>query len=329
MAVTFDYIQHQNTRIEEFVAVLLGGQYKAVKKIEGGFTSIKYMLTHVEGYQIGLQLFEQFNNLRNWRIDQANEPLRETFHNRRYFRQFDLGLMNEFNGFYNLFGNEVSLTLIIDNIYELDGQLEISLALTFNQEHSVIFDKWSPWKSKMFFEEITHTVDPSFDNFHNRINLINELTQDIFQDFEKSLERLKSFIDIARNIPVNRRKMHAIYLDLKNRNRSISSLTIGNQNYKRIKDDLDSVSYFIRRSQRQYFNYADFLQLIAKKYTRFMFEDYSEFEISENRSYKALLKLQEAFSRNANRFFDYETDQVELFDRIVNEFPNEFRRLEF
>ena len=65
IAVTFDYIQHQNTRIEEFVAVLLGGQYKAVKKIEGGFTSIKYMLTHVEGYQIGLQLFEQFNNLRN------------------------------------------------------------------------------------------------------------------------------------------------------------------------------------------------------------------------------------------------------------------------
>jgi hypothetical protein len=130
-------------------------------------------------------------------------------------------------------------------------------------------------------------------------------------------------------MPVNPRKMHAIYLDLKNRNRSISSLTIGNQNYKRIKDDLDSVSYFIRRSQRLDFNYVDFLQLIAKKYTRFMFEDYSDFEISENRSYKALLKLQEAFSRDANRFYDYETDQVELFDIIVNEFPNDFRGLEF
>jgi hypothetical protein len=329
MAVTFDYIRHQNTRIEEFVAVLIDGQYKAVKKIEGGFTSIKYMLTHVEGYQIGLQLFEQFNNLRNWRIDQANEPHRAAFHNPGYFHEFDLGLMNEFNGFDNLFGNEVRLTLIVDNIYELDGQLEISLALTFNQEHSVIFDKWSPWKSKKFFEEITHTVDPRFDNFYNRINLINELTQDIFEDFEKSIERLKLFIGIAGNMPVNRREMHAIYLDLKNRNRSISSLTIGNENYKRIEEDLNSVSSFIRRSHRLNFNYVDFLQLIAKKYTRFMFEDYSDFEISENRSYKALLKLQDAFTRNANRFYDYETDQVELFDRIINEFPNEFRRLEF
>jgi hypothetical protein len=329
MAVTFDYIQHQNTRIEEFVAVLLGEQYKAVKKIEGGSTSIKYMLTHEEGYQIGLQLFEQFNNLRNRHNDQANITFRDAFHNPAFFCEINLGGLNEFHGFDNLFGNEVSLTLIIDNIYELDGQLEISLALTFDQEHSVIFDKWSPWKSKKFFEEITHTVDPRFNNFYNRIILINELTQDIFKDFEKSLERLKFFIDIARNIPVNRRKMHAIYLDLKNRNRSISSLTIGNENFKRIKDDLDSVSSFIIRSHRLDFNYVDFLQLIAKKYTRFMFEDYSDFEISENRSYKALLKLQEAFSRDANRFYDYETDQVELFDRIVNEFPNDFRGLEF
>lgn len=329
MAVTFDYIQHQNTRIQEFVAVLLERQYIAVKKIEGGSTSIKYMLTHEEGHQIGIELLELFNNSRNVRIVVPNLPLWEAFHNPRFIHEFNLGSLNEFIGFENLIENSVRLTLIVDNLYSLDGQLEISLALSFNEEHKVIFDKWSPWKSKKLFQEITHTISPRIDNFDNRIILLNELTHDIFEDFEKSIERLKTFLNIARNIPVNKRKMHAIYLDLKNRNRSITSLTIGNQNMERIKGDLDSVGYFIRRSHRPDFNYVDFLPLIAKKYTRFIFENHSDFEISENRSYKALLKLQEAFSRDNNRFYNYEEDQVQLLDSIVNEFPDYFRGLEF
>jgi hypothetical protein len=327
--VTFDYLQHQDTRIEVLVAILIGGQYKAVKKIEGGSTSIKYMLTHYEGCQIGIELFELFNNSRNVSIVAPDLTLWEAFHNPGFIHEFDLGGLNEFHGFDYPFENEVRLKLIVDNLYDLDGQLEISLALSFNEEHKVIFDKWSPWKSKKLFQEITHTISPRFDNFDNRIMLLNELTHEIFEDFEKSIERLKTFLNIARNIPVNKRKMHAIYLDLKNRNRSITSLTVGNQNMERIKGDLDSVSYFIRRSHRPDFNYVDFLPLIAKKHTRFVFENHSDFEISENRSYKALLKIQEAFSRDNNRFFNYEEDQVELLDSIVNEFPDYFRGLEF
>ena len=329
MAVTFDFLQHQDTRINELVAVLLDGHYKTVKRIEGGSTSIKFMLTHYEGCQIGIQLFTRFNNLRNVRIEAPELPFGEAYHNPSFIHEFDLGGLNEFIGFENLIANEVRLTLIVDNLYALDGQLEISLALSFNEEHKVIFDKWSPWKSKKLFQEITHTISPRIDNFDNRIILLNELTHDIFEDFEKSIERLKTFLNRARNIPVNKRKMHAIYLDLKNRNRSITSLTIGNQNMERIKGDLDSVSYFIRRSHRPDFNYVDFLPLIAKKYSRFIFENHSEFEISENRSYKALLKLQEAFSRDNNRFYNYEEDQVQLLDSIVNEFPDYFTGLEF
>ena len=128
---------------------------------------------------------------------------------------------------------------------------------------------------------------------------------------------------------IDRRQMHAIYLDLKNRNRSITSLTVGNQNMERIKGDLDFVSLLIRRKHRQEFTYVDFLALISKQYTRFIFENHSDFEISENRSYKALLKLQDAFTDDHNRRLNYEREQSELLNRIVREFPEYFRELEF
>ena len=327
MAVTFDYIQHQNTRIEKLVAVLLQGRYKSVKLKESTSTSIKYMLTHKEGNQIGLNLLGNFQDMRVLNRDwQAMDY--EVNHDLRFLREFDLGEIDDFLD-YDFMENEVRLTLIIDNLYDLDGQLEISLALSFNEDQKVILDKWIPWKSKKSFEEITHRIAPEFNNFENRDALINELSNDIFEDFEKSLTRLKEFIEVARQMRINRRQLHAIYLDLKNRNRSITSLTVGNQNMERIKGDLDFVSRLIRRKHRQEFTYVDFLALISKQYTRFIFENHSDFEISENRSYKALLKLQDAFTDDHNRRLNYEGEQIELLNRIVREFPDYFRGLEF
>jgi hypothetical protein len=327
MAVTFDYLQHQNTRIEKLVAVLLEGRYKAVKLKESSSTSIKYMLTHEEGNQIGLNLLGNFQDMRVLNRDwQAMDY--EVNHDLRFLREFDLGEIDDFLD-YDFMENEVRLTLIIDNLYDLDGQLEISLALSFNEDQKVILDKWIPWKSKKSFEEITHRIAPEFNNFENRDALINELSNDIFEDFEKSLTRLKEFLRSARQMLINRRQLHAVYLDLKNRNRSITSLTVGNQNMERIKGDLDFVSLLIRRKHRQEFTYVDFLALISKQYTRFIFENHSDFEISENRSYKALLKLQDAFTDDHNRRLIYEGEQIELLNRIVREFPDYFRGLEF
>jgi hypothetical protein len=257
----------------------------------------------------------QFNNICNHPGQLPLNP-NNAFQQIRFIQKVDLPLLNQFQDFAGLIGDDIRLSLVIDNHYHLEGQLEISLALTMNDGKVVIFDKWNTWKSKKCFDEITVQVNPQINNFFEREQLLANLSNEAFSDFLKSMGALREFLIAARNFTIDGETLKAVYLDLKDRNRSLTSLEISYENRDKIKNDLKSVNWFIRGRNQEGFSYVDFLRIIAKSPPKFNFSPQHEFEITTSRAYNALLKKQRIFSNWDNIRFAYEQEQIQTLRQI-------------
>jgi hypothetical protein len=313
--VTLDNIYFRREQIQELVAVLIDDQYKTVKWLDNGGKSIRFMVTHNESETIGERLLNQFNDIGAHNVHQHPIP-NEQFDQIRFINKYDLGPLNRFQGFNGLIDNDIQLSLIIDNHYHLEGQLEISLALTIDHGDIVVFDKWSTWKSKKCFNRITVRVDPQFNNFFHRDQLLIDLSIEAFSDFTKSMNELKEFLEAAKDFTLSSERLKAVYLDLKDRNRSLTSLRLSDDNRDKIKKDLKRVSDFVERRNEVYFNYIDFIRIIAQSPPHFNYNPQYEFEITTNRAYNSLLKKQKIFSSRNNLRFPYEEEQLETLREI-------------
>jgi hypothetical protein len=313
--VTLDHIQYRNVRVSELVAILIDDEYKTVKWIDQGSKSIQFMVTHEESERIGANLLHQFNAFCEHPIQ--FRPIRnDAFQQIRFIQKYDLGLLNQFEGFNDLIEDDVQLSLIIDNHYHLDGQLEISLVLSIDGGNIVIFDKWSTLKSKNCFKEIAVEVNPQIDNFIHRDPLLINLANEAFNDFLKSMGDLREFLIAARDFTLNGETLKAVYLDFKDRNRSLTNLDLSKENRDKIKNDLSNVNWFIRGRNQEDFSYVDFLRIIAKSPPQFYYNPQHEFEITTSRAYNSLLKKQKIFSYRNNLRFTYEEEQLHTLHQI-------------
>ena len=314
--ITVDNLYYQREQIKELVAILIDGEYKTVKWIEQGSKSIKFMVTHSESEIIGRNLLNQFHNICAHPIHQNPIP-NEQFQQIRLINKYDLGPLNQFQDFIGLIEDDVQLSLIIDNHYHLEGQLEISLALSINEGDIVVFDKWGTSKSKNCFNDIEVVVNPQANNFFQRDQLLINLSNEAYTDFEKSMKELEGFLIAARDFTINGETLKAVYLDLKDRNRSLTSLRLSDENRDKIKHDLNSVSNFIRRRNREDFSYVDFIRIIAKSPPQFYYNPQNDFEITASRAYNSLLKKQKIFSDRNDRRFPYEEEQLQTLNEIA------------
>ena len=319
--VTIDHLYYQRELIRELVAILIDGEYKTVKWIDQGSRSIQFMVSHSESEIIGRNLLNQFHNICAHPIHQHPIP-NDQFQQIRLINKYDLGPLNQFQDFIGLIEDDVQLSLIIDNHYHLEGQLEISLALSINRGGMVVFDKWSTSKSKNCFNEIRVQVNPRVNNFSQRDALLNNLSNEAFTDFRKSMNELKNFLRTARYLTLNGETLRAVYLDLIGRNRSLTSLMLSKENRLQIKYDLNRVSKFVRRRDfvrgrnQEGFSYVDFIRIIAKSPPQFHYNPQFEFEITTSRAYNSLLKKQKIFSDRNDQRFPYEEEQLQTLNEI-------------
>jgi hypothetical protein len=315
--VTLDKLHFRNIVIEDLVAILINNEYKSVKWLNQGSKSVMRMVTHAESALVGQKLCELFSACGEYDL-RPPEIERDEFDNIRFIQKIDLGHLYYFHGFSNLCDHDTHLALIIDNHYHIDGQLEISLALSFNEDDIVVFDKWSTGKVKNNFSENTIQIDPNYDNFRNRNYLIEELSSLAYKDFWSSLMELKQFLSEARNFTIQHQTLMAVYLDLKDRNRSLTNLNISADNRYMIKRDLERVERFFRNNDQREFNYADFIRIIAKNYPhQFRYNPQFDFEITTSRAYNSLLKKQKIFSESNNTRRRYEEEQVQILINIL------------
>jgi hypothetical protein len=313
--VTLDHIHYRDERIHDLVAILIDGEYKTVKLNNKGSKSIQFFVTHGESAKICGHLLNLFNDICEFNIKVSPIP-NDEFQQIRYIQKYDLCPLNQFQGFNGLIDSDVQLSIIIDNHYHLDGQLEISLALSFNEGNIVIFDKWSTWKSKKSFDMIVVEVNPDINNFFQRDSLLINLANSAFSDFLRSMGELKEFLIAAREFKLNSETLKAVYLDLKDRNRSLTSLNLSKENRDKIKNDLNSVNRFISVSKQEAYNYVDFIRIIAKSSPEFYYHPQHEFEITTSRAYNSLLKKQKVFSYRNNQRFTYEEEQLHTLHQI-------------
>jgi len=314
MPVSLDFVYYQNNQIEDLVAVINNGNYNSIKWLEKGSHSCKYMVTHAESFQIFQSLIDVINqgNGLDLQFHQVDE---NGFDEIRWIQKFDLTRLVRFHGFRGLIGDDVHLSIIVDNNYHLNGQLEISLALTFEGVKMVVFDKWTPKNSKHCFSDVNINVGPGNNNFLDRVQLINRIAFSIFEDFEKSINELKNFLIDARRLHINRDVLKAVYLDLKDRNRSITNLKLSVENRKKIKDDLSDVERNLRMFGED-LSYVDFIRVIGIQQPEFVYNKITEFELSTSRAYKSLIKMQQLFCIDNQQRIDYEAEQVHTLFQI-------------
>lgn len=115
---------------------------------------------------------------------------------------------------------------------------------------------------------------------------------------------------------INGETLKAVYLDFKDRNRSLTNLDLSKENRDKIKNDLNSVNWFIRGRNQEDFSYVDFLRIIAKSPPQFYYNPQHEFEITTSRAYNSLLKKQKIFSYRNNLRFTYEEEQLHTLHQI-------------
>ena len=312
--ITLDYVHYNQQEIPDFVALLMDGEFTTLKWIDNGNKSIKFIVTHEESVIIFQNLLDRFNEVYQIPI-QEFDVIEDEYQYKRLIKKHDLSQLNHLNGFGGLMEDDVQLSLILDNHFHLDGQLEISLAISFHNSEIVIFDKWSPWKSKGRFYG-NFRIGNDFNNFENRNLLLNDLAVEIYNDFAKSVEELREFLSGARNLEIDSNTLKAVYLDLKDRNRSLTSLQLSAEGREKISNDLKRVNSYIGRRNHQIFSYVDFIRIIAIIHPQFYYHPEFDFEITTSRAYNSLLKKQIVFSDRDQKKRSYEDEQLHTLFQI-------------
>lgn len=318
-----DFLYHDNRHIEDYVKVFdENNQFISIKENNSSQTSHNYLITHHECTVIAFSLHEKFFEICGnieaplYHINDLNNRIREI----QFSHYFLVGPFNRFDGFQYLNCNEYNIGIIVTNDYHLNGKLEIILGYYHNiSDNFNVIEKWSPLDNPSIFRCINNQIDPQVDNFNTRerYDLINNIVQSAFEKFSKSIEYLKKFIISANTFPINHEKIVPVYLDIKNRNRSKTSLMTNDDRIKQIKNDVTGSNSLIMRLNRENYCYTDFLLFISIDRFRFntMYTHFNSAELTTSRAYKDLIKKVHSF-RIPGFKERFEQEQEDAYENI-------------
>ena len=236
-----------------------------------------------------------------------------------FVKYTSLAPLDEIRDFRGLNIQEYKLGVVVSNNYHLNGQLEIALVYTHPllDKTFTVFDKLSAADNKKNFSDVTNRIDPMHDNFHHRDILIELIAESVYAQFLAALGNLHQFILIASELPIEQQTIIPVLLDLKNMNRSRTSIKANKVRGEKIKTEISSFKYRIDEMSRQHnpFTYMDFLLLISfKQYSSNNFKKLQE-DLTASKIYKDLLTTVQSF-RNEMQKTEYEQEQIHTFNNI-------------
>jgi hypothetical protein len=221
---------------------------------------------------------------------------------RLFYQYFPVAPFNRFDGFQDLNCNDFNIGIIVTNDYHLNGKLEIILGYYHNiSDNFNVIEKWSPSDKPSIFDKINNQIDPRVNNFNTRErhNLIQNIVQSAFDMFSKSIEVLKKFIISANTFPIDHEKIVPVYLDIKNRNRSKTSLMTNDDRIKKISNDVSTSNSLIQSLNKENYCYTDFLILISIDRFKIntIYTHFNSTELTSSRAYKDLINKVDSFKR--------------------------------
>ena len=318
-----DYLYHNNRPIDEYVKVFdENNQFISIKENNNSQSSHTYLVTHQECCHIAFTLHEKFfeicRNIEPPVYDHIDLNRRaEEIHFSQYF---NVGPFDRFDGFQNLNCNEYNIGIIVTNNYHLQGKVEIILGYKHNiSDYFNVIEKWSPTDNASIFSGINHTINPEVDNFNNRNRheLIEKIVQSALFKFQGAIEELKKFIITGNTFPIDIDRIVPVYLDLKNRNRSRTSLSTNAARKKTISNDIKSSNSLIKRLNKANYCYTDFLLFISidRYKLDYLHTNFDSSELTASQAYKDLTKKVQAF-RNPPFKELYEQEQELAYTNI-------------
>jgi hypothetical protein len=316
MSPKIDHLYYDSLPIPDLVSVLFRKEFICAKLNDSSGQSVKFMLSHEESINIGHSIFDLFKSIclpETLNLKWASYD----FLSARFTQEIKIGPLSIVKGFENLNCDGINLFFVVDNHYHLFGKLEISLCLRFKNDKVVVFDKWTVANAKTFFNDFEIKIGLDYNNFERRSKLITDLSEKAFAEFDNSLVGLKEFIAVAQDLQLNIETLKAVYLDLKDRNRSETSLKLSKDSIEEIKKDLRKVEAYCASKRNQTYTYFDFLFIIS--ITLPSFESHKDFEITASSDYKRLKKMVMNFKILPEKSRPvYEEEQVNIFREIIH-----------
>ena len=314
MAIFLDNLHYNGNLVTDLIVVTNNRQdYICVKTTDDSSTSYKFLVSHEESFEIGLLIFESFMiNFGQLNVAPIFQNL--DFERDRFSFRFDIGELGQFNDFENIDCRGIQIFFLVDNQLSLNSQFEILLCMEFSNNEIVIFDKWSVSKTKNSFANNLPQIGLQHHNFNDRREVRSKLAESAFSDFRSSIHQLNDFMVSARRFEIQRPHLLAVYLDLKNRNRSRTNLILSPENRTTIRNDLRRVGEYIQQMNDDFvFSYVDFLFIIGKQLEIRGGLNSFDFEITASRVYNSLMSKQKSFDQlPMQRRLEYEEDQYSL-----------------
>ena len=326
--IFLDHVLYNGAPLQEYVAIVKEpyNQFLALRlSNQNNKKSIhhhKYIITHDESIKIVSRIKEKFTEIAY--IEFQND-LDNYFNFDRSQLEFvkytSLAPLQEIRDFHGLNIQEYKLGIVVSNNYHLNGQLEIALVYTHPllDKTFTVFDKWSAADNKNLFRDVTNRIDPMHDNFNHRDILIELIAQSVYTQFTEALGNLHKFVLIASELPIEEQTIIPVLLDLKNMNRSRTSIIANEGRGEKIRTEIFTYEYRIDQMSRQNnpFTYLDFLLLISfKQYSSDNFKKLQE-DLTASKIYKDLLTTVQSF-RNDMQKTEYEQEQIHTFNNIRN-----------
>jgi hypothetical protein len=311
-----DFLYHNNRPINDYVKVFdENDQFISIKENNGSQASHTYLITHHECSGIGFSLHEKFFEIcRNieapiYDINDLNERIQEI----EFSNFFSVGPLNQFDGFQDLNCSDYSIGIIVTNDYHLNGKLEIHLGYKHRISTNFnVIEKWATSDKPSIFSAVNNQIDPGVNNFNNRErnDLIKSIVQSAFDMFSESIKDLKNFIIAANEFPIDKHKIAPVYLDIKNRNRSKTSLLTNFARQKTISNDLKTSKLLIDSLNKEDYSYTDFLLLISidRYKLNYIYSHFNTAELTASTAYKDLVKKVNSFMKPGFKN-DYEQEQ--------------------
>ena len=311
-----DFLYHNNRPINDYVKVFdENNRFISIKENNHSQASHTYLITHHECADIAFSLHEKFFEIsRNieppvYDINDLNNRIEQI----EFLNFFPVGPLDRFNGFQDLHCDDYRLGIIVTNDYHLNGKLEIH----FGYQHRIstnfnVIEKWTASDKPSIFQNVTNQIDPGVNNFNSRErhDLINEIVKSAFEKFSESIEDLKKFIIAANEFPIEKHKIAPVYLDIKNRNRSKTSLMTNSTRQKTISNDLKTSTLLIDSLNKEDYCYTDFLLLISidRYKLNYNYSHFNPAELTASTAYKDLKKKVASFGKPGFKN-DYEQEQ--------------------
>lgn len=322
-----DHLYHNNDPIHQYIKVFNDqNEFISLKENNGSQKSQTFLVTHQECDRIIYDLHSRFSEKCTRLIppNYNHQEFNRAVDSRQFLRFLPVGSLGDFLDFQELNCIDYTIGLIITNDYHLNGYLEIHLGYSHRVlDNFNVIEKWTPSDKPSIFKKVENQIVPNVDNFntHHRDKLIREIVDSAYETFCKSIAQLRSFVFIANSNTVDINQITSIYLDLKNRNRSRSSLLTNKDRADRILKDIRISDSIIARLPNAHYCYTDFLLWISIERHELSrsYDNFNDAELTSSQAYKDLVKKVNSFSHQGLKEA-YEREQTDLYRSIVDLF---------